>query len=133
MHLRCRHRHAWPQVWCEDFVGDGTIKQPASCCHQDDDIALGWCKQAGAEDDPRYSAACSPFDPAFGEANWAVGDDGSLQAADETRWQDVAHESGFCEVLGRVRAGCCCRCPPHGNRESACGSLDVAFCFTALL
>lgn len=91
-------------MWCEDFVGDGTISQPASCCHQDDDIALGWCMESGAADDPRYDAACSPFHPEFGEMNWAVGDNGSLQAADPSRWQDVAHESGFCEVLGRVRA-----------------------------
>lgn len=117
-------------MWCEDFVGDGTIRQPASCCHQDDDIALGWCKQAGAHDDPRYSAACSPFDPAFGETNWAVGEDGSLQAADESRWQDVAHESGFCEVLGRVRAACCRRCPPHRtvNRPAASRCCALLHC-----
>lgn len=84
-------------------MGDGTISEPASCCHQDNDIALGWCMQPGAADDPRYDAACSPFHPDFGETNWAVGGNGSLQVADPTRWQDVAHESGFCEVLGRVR------------------------------
>ena len=93
------------QVWCDNFLGAGNISDPAACCHQDDDIALGWCATAAAPRDPRYAAACSPWHPDFGKTNWALAEDGSLHEADPSRWKDVAHESGFCEVLGRVRAG----------------------------
>eukprot|EP00892_Ulva_mutabilis_P008009 jgi/Ulvmu1/5580/UM023_0117.1 len=89
------------QVWCNDFLGAGNISRPGSCCHQDDDIALGWCAQPDAASDPHYASACMPWHPEFGTINWAVAEDGSLQEADPSHWRDVTHESGFCEVLGR--------------------------------
>lgn len=109
------------QVWCEDFLGAGNISRPASCCHQDDDIALGWCTQPGSASDPRYDSACSPWHPDFGTINWAVTEDGSLQEADPSYWKDVTHESGFCEVLGRVRAVP----PPSVRADAACRSSGV--------
>ena len=103
------------QIWCENFLGGGTAAAPGACCRKDDDIALGWCTDAANEDDPRFSRVCDPTNPDFGEENWVVAD-GALRLSPGASVADAEADTGFCEVLGKVRChqlwravGQCCR------------------------
>lgn len=98
------------QVWCDNFIGGGTSAAPQACCNKDDSIALGWCRLQESRSDPRFPEVCNPAHPDFGAKNWAY-INGTLDVAPLASLANAESESGFCEVLGRVRS--CSACLSH--------------------
>ena len=88
------------QIWCENFLGSDTA--PNACCDKDDTIALDWCLRSESQSDSRFPEVCDPSNLAFGDRNW-VYTNGTLDVAPLASLAGAESESGFCEVLGRVR------------------------------
>jgi hypothetical protein len=99
------------QVWCKDFIGDPKSGRPATCCTKDQEISLTWCKIAANRQHESWPAVCDPWHPHFGSQNWVVDVDGGLRISNGLFANETKDESGFCEVLGKVRA-------PRRDRES---------------